>query len=229
MCDSDSEWWCYPEDASQACVCVHQRHIDSNAVWHENPAGFTAVTTQTSHLSLKCLIANLDWVFDTFSIIHPHLYGKHTTRDRLQLIFIPMHSSKFLGGLRFTVTYSALTYWSPQYWPPRDTGRVWETCKGSFTGGGGRFISQVTVLSASWVWFASHLDSLCFDLGSSSSTSFFTVNNTFTGWLAFGIKMSWIRLGKKQKQSNSIRWGVKAGNFHSCYNVTCCHQRTACM
>lgn len=94
-------------------VCVHQRHIDSNAVWHENPAGFTAVTTQTSHLSLKCLIANLDWVFDAFSIIHPHLYGKYTTRDRLQLIFIPRHSSMFLGVLRFTVTYSTLTYWSP--------------------------------------------------------------------------------------------------------------------
>lgn len=77
-------------------VCVYQRHIDSNAVWHENPAGFTAVTTQTSHLSLKCLIANLDWVFDAFSIICPHLYGNYTTRDRLQLIFIPRHSSMFL-------------------------------------------------------------------------------------------------------------------------------------
>lgn len=156
-------------------VCVHQRHIDSNAVWHENPAGFTAVTTQTSHLSLKCLIANLDWVFDAFSIIHLNLYGKYTTRDRLQLIFIPRHSSMFLGVLRFTVTYSTLTYWSPQYWPPRDTGRVWEACKGSFTGGGGRFISPVTALSASWVWFASHLDSLCFELVLCSSLTFLLV------------------------------------------------------
>lgn len=176
-------------------VCVYQRHIDSNAVWHENPAGFTAVTTQTSHLSLKCLIANLDWVFDAFSIICPHLYGKYTTRDRLQLIFIPRHSSMFLVALHFTVTYSAFTYW-----PPRDTGHVSEVCKGSFTGGGGRFISPVTALSASWVWFASHSDSLCFHLGSSSSTSFFTcVNNTFTSWLALGIKISWIRLEKKTK------------------------------
>lgn len=166
-------------------VCVYQRHIDSNAVWHENPAGFTAVTTQTSHLSLKCLIANLDWVFDAFSIICPHLYGKYTTRDRLQLIFIPRHSSMFLVLLLRT---------APLHIDHQEIQAVFQKSA--------KALSQevVAALSASWVWFASHLDSLCFHLGSSSSTSFFTcVNNTFTSWLDLGIKMSWIRLEKKTK------------------------------
>lgn len=156
-------------------VCVHQRHIDSNAVWHENPAGFTAVTTQTSHLSLKCLIANLDWVFDAFSIIRPHLYGKYTTRDRLQLIFIPKAFVYVFRRIAFHCYVQHLDILVSTYWLPRDTGRVWEACKSSFTGGGGRFISPVTALSASGVWFASHLDSLCFDLVLCSSLTFLLV------------------------------------------------------